>query len=189
EPLITATATDQANGDTSTLSDTFGSCASGSADLAVTLSHQGTSTLAGTTATFTGTVSNAGPDATDALVQVTMPSQLTNLSGTLDANACTVDGSNAHVLDCSISNLAGDGSPASFTVQGDIPAGLAPSTTLEVDAVASPTSVGVTDPNGTDNSTSTSIVSTAAADLNLTDQATPSTSTDWPAGSAVAGGT
>src|SRR4051794_33663275 len=129
----------------------------GPVDLQVTAGHGDAAPVAGTRATFTATVHNAGPAAaTGVVVTVPVPAGLTGVVVAVggDASACTVAGG---VATCHIDRIA-DGAAATITVTGGVPADAGGKTyTLQATAAADQADTDTGDDSATDKATAVAV--------------------------------
>ena len=131
------------------------------ADLGITLTDAPDPVIAGTQLTYTAVVSNAGPsDATGVVVNLPTPTGTSFVSGTV-----TGGGSCAAGISCSITGSIVPGTSRTVTITVLVAASVLENTVIN--ATASVTA-GSPDPNGANNSASTTTNVIARADLGVT---------------------
>ncbi len=134
-----------------------------SADLSITLTDAPDPVIAGNQLTYTATVTNAGPsDATAVVVSLPTPTGTSFVSGTV-----TGGGSCAAGISCTISGSMAPGSSRTVTITVLVAASVLDGTVINATATVT---AGSPDPNGGNNSASTTTNVIAVADLviNLT---------------------
>ncbi|MBI5785678.1 MAG: DUF11 domain-containing protein [Rhodocyclales bacterium] len=120
------------------------------ADLGITKTDGLASVVPGAVVSYTVVASNAGPSAaTGATVTDTMPAALTNASWSCAASAGSACGAAAGTGNIGTTVDLASGGSATFTVNGTVAVG-ASGTLVNTATVAVP--IGVTDPNGANNS-------------------------------------
>ena len=136
------------------------------ADLGITKTDGSATYTPGTSLTYTIVVSNAGPsDVVGATVTDTFPASLTNVAWTCAASGSAICGNASGSNDINETADIPVGDSATYTVTADVLA----SATGNLDNTATvAVPVGVTDPDGTDNSATDSDTLDAQADLGIT---------------------
>jgi uncharacterized repeat protein (TIGR01451 family) len=163
----TTTETNAAN-NSATATTTVGS---GSADVFVTKTDSPDPVVAGTSLTYTITVTNAGPSAaTTVALSDTLPTGTTFVSLTAPGGwtCSTPAAGGTGAINCSIASLSV--TSAVFTLVVDVDPALATGTVL---SNTSTVSTATTDPNGANNSDTEATTVTASADLQVTKTDTP----------------
>jgi uncharacterized repeat protein (TIGR01451 family) len=128
------------------------------ADLAITLTDAPDPVIAGTQLTYTATVSNAGPsDATAVVVNLPTPAGTSFVSGTVSGG-----GSCAAGISCTISGSMVPGSSRTLTITVLVAASVLEGTVINATATVT---AGSPDPNGGNNSASTTTNVITRADL------------------------
>jgi uncharacterized repeat protein (TIGR01451 family) len=137
-----------------------------SADLSLVLASTPTS-IAGTTAVVTATVTNAGPsDAAGAVVTLTLPASTTLNSASLPTGWFVIDNGDGTVT-LTTTNALAPNETVMLPVTVDVASGVTPGTSLEFQGVAASST---SDPNLSNNvgNSDTSVVSSAALSIRKT---------------------
>ena len=136
-----------------------------SADLSITLTDTPDPVTAGTNLTYVATATNAGPsDAQDVAINLPLPANTTLVSATVSGGTCVA-------TTCTFAGATAPGASRSVTYVVLVAASVANGSTITATASASS---ATTDPNGANNSASTTTDVIAVADLviGLTSSAT-----------------